>query len=42
MTGLSGYDIEIVDRVPIQIESNKNNKVYLKTKQDKLNHILNY
>lgn len=42
MTGLSGYDIEIIDRVPIQIESNENNKVYLKTKQEKLDHILNY
>jgi len=42
MSGLSGYDIEIVERVPIQIESNKYNEDYLKTKQEKLNHILNY
>jgi 3,4-dihydroxy 2-butanone 4-phosphate synthase/GTP cyclohydrolase II len=42
MTGLSGYDIEIVERVPIQIESNKNNNFYLKTKQEKLNHMVNY
>ncbi|PRR84370.1 bifunctional 3,4-dihydroxy-2-butanone-4-phosphate synthase/GTP cyclohydrolase II [Clostridium vincentii] len=42
INGLAGYDIEVVDRVPIQIESNKYNKDYLKTKQEKLNHILNY
>ncbi|HEY5524996.1 MAG TPA: bifunctional 3,4-dihydroxy-2-butanone-4-phosphate synthase/GTP cyclohydrolase II [Clostridium sp.] len=42
MHGLSGYDIEVVERVPIQIESNQYNEVYLKTKQEKLNHILNY
>ena len=36
MTGLSGYDIEIVDRVPIQIESNKNNKFLFKNKTRKI------
>ena len=39
MTGLSGYDIEIVDRVSIQIESNENNKVLFKNKQEKLDTI---
>ncbi|WP_143315872.1 bifunctional 3,4-dihydroxy-2-butanone-4-phosphate synthase/GTP cyclohydrolase II [Clostridium sp. HBUAS56017] len=40
--GLGGYELEIVERVPIQIEANENNEFYLKTKQDKLSHMLNY
>lgn len=42
ISGLSGYDIEIVERVPIQINHNEKNEFYLKTKQEKLNHILTY
>lgn len=42
INGLSGYDIEIVERVPIQMSCNEKNKFYLKTKQEKLNHMLNY
>ena len=38
--GLSGYGIEIVDSVPIEIKSNKHNKFYLETKRDKMNHSL--
>ncbi|HAR85092.1 MAG TPA: bifunctional 3,4-dihydroxy-2-butanone-4-phosphate synthase/GTP cyclohydrolase II [Clostridium sp.] len=40
--GLDGYDIEVVERVPIQINYNKNNEFYLKTKQNKMDHILSY
>jgi 3,4-dihydroxy 2-butanone 4-phosphate synthase / GTP cyclohydrolase II len=40
--GLDGYDIEVVERVPIQINYNKDNEFYLKTKQNKMEHILNY
>ena len=39
--GLSGYGLEIVERVPVQIEPNKYNKSYLKTKKDKFGHLLN-
>lgn len=42
INGLSGYDLEIVERVPIQIEANENNEFYLKTKKEKLSHMLNY
>jgi 3,4-dihydroxy 2-butanone 4-phosphate synthase / GTP cyclohydrolase II len=38
--GLSGYDLEIVERVPIQIKENDKNKFYLSTKKEKMGHIL--
>ena len=33
--GLEGYGIEVVERVPIQMESNEDNNDYLHTKKDK-------
>lgn len=39
--GLKGYGLEIVDRVPIQMEANENNRRYLNTKRQKLGHLLN-
>ena len=39
-TGLMGYGLEIVDNIPIEIESNKHNEFYLKTKRDKMGHTL--
>lgn len=42
LTGLSGYDIEIVERVPIQISCNDVNEKYLKTKKEKMDHMLNF
>lgn len=38
--GLSGYDIEIVDRVDIVMNHNEKNEYYLKTKVDKMGHIM--
>ena len=38
--GLIGYGLEIVDNVTIEIESNEHNKLYLKTKRDKMGHTL--
>lgn len=36
--GLSGYGLEIVDNVPIEIKPNPHNEFYLQTKRDKLGH----
>ncbi len=38
--GLSGYGLDIIERVPIEIKPNLANKKYLKTKKDKLGHLL--
>ncbi len=40
-TGLMGYGLEIVETVPIEIECNVHNEGYLKTKKDKMGHLLN-
>ncbi|UCC43753.1 MAG: bifunctional 3,4-dihydroxy-2-butanone-4-phosphate synthase/GTP cyclohydrolase II [Candidatus Zixiibacteriota bacterium] len=40
VVGLKGYGLEIVDRVPLQVEPSKHNHKYLETKRDKLGHLL--
>jgi 3,4-dihydroxy 2-butanone 4-phosphate synthase/GTP cyclohydrolase II len=40
VVGLDGYGLRIVERVPIQIPPNQDNATYLKTKKDKLGHLL--
>jgi len=35
---LKGYDLEVVERVPIEIKPNEVNKKYLETKRDKMGH----
>jgi 3,4-dihydroxy 2-butanone 4-phosphate synthase/GTP cyclohydrolase II len=40
VVGLSAYGLEIVERVPIEIPANENNRRYLLTKQSKLGHVL--
>jgi 3,4-dihydroxy 2-butanone 4-phosphate synthase/GTP cyclohydrolase II len=36
--GLIGYGLEVVENIPIEIESNIHNERYLKTKRDKMGH----
>lgn len=36
--GLSGYGLEIVENIPIEIGANPHNEKYLQTKRDKLGH----
>jgi 3,4-dihydroxy 2-butanone 4-phosphate synthase/GTP cyclohydrolase II len=38
--GLKGYGLEIVERIPIEMQPNEKNEKYLKTKRDKLGHII--
>ncbi|MCY7362484.1 MAG: GTP cyclohydrolase II, partial [Ignavibacteria bacterium] len=40
IVGLNAYGLEIVERVPIEIESNPENENYLQTKKDKLGHLI--
>jgi 3,4-dihydroxy 2-butanone 4-phosphate synthase/GTP cyclohydrolase II len=42
MSGLSGYGIEVVERVPIQMNHNERNEFYLRTKKQKLGHMLKF
>lgn len=40
IVGLSGYGIEIENRVPIEIEACPENETYLRTKKEKMAHLL--
>ncbi|MGO9341270.1 MAG: bifunctional 3,4-dihydroxy-2-butanone-4-phosphate synthase/GTP cyclohydrolase II [Acidimicrobiales bacterium] len=39
-TGLDGYGLDVVGRVPLSIEPNIENRAYLMTKRDRLGHLL--
>lgn len=39
--GLIGYGLEIVENIPIEVQSNKHNKAYLETKKNKMGHTIN-
>lgn len=38
--GLAGYNLEIVERVPIEMEPGEHDRFYLQTKKEKMGHIL--
>ncbi len=40
IVGLEGYGLEIVERIPLEIESHSLNEKYLKAKRDKLGHLI--
>ena len=39
VVGLQGFGLKITERIPLEIEPNGENKRYLQTKKDKLNHV---
>ncbi len=40
MAGLCGYGLDVVERVPIQMEANLSNEFYMRTKKEKMGHML--
>jgi 3,4-dihydroxy 2-butanone 4-phosphate synthase/GTP cyclohydrolase II len=40
IVGLEGYGLEVVERVPIETPPSKGNRAYLRTKRDKMGHLL--
>ncbi len=40
VVGLHGYGLEITERVPLEAEPQEHNEKYLKTKRDKLGHLI--
>ena len=40
VVGLNGYGLDIVERVPLEIDPNEINARYLRTKRDKLGHLI--
>jgi 3,4-dihydroxy 2-butanone 4-phosphate synthase/GTP cyclohydrolase II len=40
IVGLEGYGLEVVEQIPIKVKPNPHNARYLKTKRDKLGHLL--
>ncbi|WP_134089787.1 bifunctional 3,4-dihydroxy-2-butanone-4-phosphate synthase/GTP cyclohydrolase II [Olivibacter sp. XZL3] len=38
--GLVGYGLEVVENVPLEIQSNKHNELYLRTKRDRMGHTI--
>jgi 3,4-dihydroxy 2-butanone 4-phosphate synthase/GTP cyclohydrolase II len=42
LSGLTGYGLEVVERVPIQMNHNERNAYYLQTKKAKLGHMLKF
>jgi 3,4-dihydroxy 2-butanone 4-phosphate synthase/GTP cyclohydrolase II len=42
ISGIEGFGLEIVERIPIQMNHNEKNLKYLKTKKEKMGHILHF
>ena len=42
VSGIEGFGMEIIERLPIQVRSNLRNIRYLKTKKEKMGHMLSF
>jgi 3,4-dihydroxy 2-butanone 4-phosphate synthase/GTP cyclohydrolase II len=42
LVGLEGYGLQIVERVPLLADPNRENRDYLQVKRDKLGHLLSH
>lgn len=42
INGIEKYNVNVVERVPIEIKHNKNNEYYLKVKKEKMGHVLHF
>lgn len=42
VTGVTGYGLDVVERVPIEMDTHSCNEYYLHTKKDKMGHILHF
>jgi 3,4-dihydroxy 2-butanone 4-phosphate synthase/GTP cyclohydrolase II len=40
IVGLGGYGLKVVEQVPIRVQPNPHNERYLKTKREKLGHLI--
>lgn len=40
IVGLQGYGLEVIERVPLEVEPNEHNRRYLRAKRDKMGHLL--
>ncbi len=40
IVGLEGYGLQVTKRIPLELDPNKENLTYLKTKKDKMGHLL--
>ena len=41
IVGVQGHGLQVVERVPLEIEKNPGNQRYLETKKQRLGHLLN-
>jgi 3,4-dihydroxy 2-butanone 4-phosphate synthase/GTP cyclohydrolase II len=41
LSGIYGFGLKVVERIPLEIDQTKENQFYLSTKQTKMGHMLN-
>ena len=40
IVGLEGYGLKVTERVPLVVKPNRSNKEYLRTKREKMGHVI--